>query len=65
MMNFTFFDYQNLSKDEKALNNLLHTEENTELKMPSSTSVTNILAYSKALSVRKSETIGFLEHVLN
>ena len=66
MNNFTFSDYHKLNKDEKALTKLLHTEpEKESSKMPSKTSVNNILAYSKALSVRKSTNIGFVENVLN
>ena len=66
MHDFTFSDYHKLSKDEKALNNLLHSEEDKALpKMPTEAAVKSILAYSKALSVRKSETIGFVENVLN
>lgn len=66
MHNFTFFDYHKLSKDEKALNDILLNNEGKEsAKMPQKSTVQNILAYSKALSVRKSETIGFVENVLN
>lgn len=68
MNDFTFSDYHKLNKDERALTKLLHTEteiEKESSKMPSERSVNNILAYSKALSVRKSENLGFVENVLN
>ncbi len=66
MNNFTFSDYHKLKKDEKALTKLLQTEpEKESSKMPSKKSVNNILAYSKALSVRQSSNLGFVENVLN
>ncbi len=67
MTNFTYFDFQDLTEDEKKLSKLLHS--NNQLKkdnvMPSKTSVNNILAYSKTLSVRKSDHLGFIENLLN
>jgi len=66
MTNFTNSDFQKLTENEKHLSELLHsTDKKEETVMPSETSVTNILAYSKALSVRKTEQLGFVEHVLN
>ena len=67
MINFTHSDFQNLTENEKTLSELLHSEnqQKKENVMPSKTSVNNILAYSKALSVRKSENVGFIENLLN
>lgn len=66
MPNFTFFDFQELTNDEKKLSKLLHEEESEKTeKMPSESSINNILNYSKALSVRKSDTMGYIENLLN
>lgn len=63
MNHFTFFDFQELNKEEKALNKLLK-EKDKEAK-PSVTSLNNVLNYSKALSIRKSEQLGEIEQLLN
>jgi len=66
MNHFTFFDFQELSKEEKALNKLFNKnkpEENT--LSPSKISVDNILKYSNALSIRESNQLGTIEHLLN
>ena len=66
MNDFTFFDYQELTENEKSLSKILHLSEEKEIqKMPSEESINNILAYSKALSIRRSEELGFIENVLN
>ena len=65
MKHFTPSEFQKLTEDEKKLNQLLLNKKETELLKPKEQSVENILAYSKALSVRKSETLGFVENVLN
>ena len=65
MNNFTFFDFKKLTEDEQALNKLLNTTPLKWNKMPSKQAVNNVLAYSKALSIRSSENLGFLENVLN
>ena len=65
MKHFTAFNFRKLTEDEKALNELLHLKKENESQMPAQESVDNILAYSKALSVRKSSHLGFLENVLN
>ena len=65
MMNFTHSDFQKLNDNEKKLSQELNTDDNGKVTMPDQNVVNNILAYSKALSVRKSETVGFVENVLN
>lgn len=66
MANFTFFDFQELTNNEENLSKLLHLETNKiDETMPSESSINNILAYSKALSVRKSDNLGHIENVLN
>ena len=63
----SFSDYQKFQKAEDALHRLLkhETNEDKAMEAPGSQSVNNILAYSKALSIRKSENIDFIENLLN
>lgn len=66
MANFTFFDFQELTNNEKDLSKILHNEDSEKPEiMPSKSSINNILNFSKALSVRKSETLGYIENNLN
>ena len=66
MTNFTNSDFQDLTENEKNLSKLLHSnDKKEETVMPSKTAVNNILAYSKSLSIRKSDNLGFIENVLN
>ena len=62
---FTHFDFQELTENEDNLNRKLQKKQQEQTVKPNSTSVANILAFSKALSVRKSESLGFFENVLN
>ena len=63
----SFSDYQKFQKAEEALHRLLSPESNQAKAMngPKAQSVDNILAYSKALSIRKSKTVDFIENLLN
>ena len=66
MANFTFFDFQELTNNEKNLNKLLQKEEKKESKFqPKKSSLNNILAYSKALSIRKTSDGNTIENILN
>ncbi|KAA3648985.1 MAG: hypothetical protein DWP98_07925 [Bacteroidetes bacterium] len=40
-------------------------QENKNQVSPNANSINNILNYSKALSIRKSKQVGFIENVLN
>jgi hypothetical protein len=53
-----------IQNEEKLLNNL-ELPVNTKQGSPSKNTIKNILAYSKALSIKKSEKIGVLEMLLN
>jgi hypothetical protein len=53
-----------IQNEEKLLNSLELTV-NTKQGSPSRNTIKNILAYSKALSIKKSEKIGVLEMLLN
>ncbi len=63
---FSNSDFKKLNQEEEALNKLLADElKEAKLNKPSSESLHNILAYSKALSVRKSTQVDFIENILN
>ncbi|MDB4061889.1 hypothetical protein OAD50_00165 [Vicingaceae bacterium] len=62
---FTHFDFQELTDNENNLNHQLHQEKKEVQHSPSKISVQNILAFSKALSIRKSDNFSFIENVLN
>ena len=65
MPKFTHFDLLELSEQEQELK-LLLTEKKEEIKFsPKKQTINNILNYSKALSVRKSTNIDYIEMVLN
>lgn len=63
----SFSDYQKFQKAEDKLHRLLQNEhhEPKAMKGPKPQAVDNILAYSKALSIRKSNTVDFIENLLN
>ena len=62
---FTHFDFQELTNNENNLNHQLHQEKKEVQHSPSKTSVQNILVFSKALSIRKSDNLGHIDSVLN
>jgi hypothetical protein len=62
---FTHFDFQELTEDENNLNQKLRNKKKEKSVQPNHQSIQNILAFSKALSVRKSDNLGFIENVLN
>lgn len=63
MNNFTHFDFEKLSNEEQELNKKLNSDKKIE-KAPK-IAVNAILSYSKALSVRKSEHVNYIEQILN
>lgn len=63
---FSNSDYKKLNQDEKSLSKLLSEDKQQEgVFKPSKRSIQSILAYSKALSIRKSQQISFIENLLN
>ncbi|MFT4755780.1 MAG: hypothetical protein ACI9DK_002912 [Vicingaceae bacterium] len=62
---FTHFDFQELTEDENNLNRKLQNKKKEKSVQPNHQSIQNILAFSKALSIRKSENLGYIENVLN
>jgi hypothetical protein len=65
MSDFTFFDFNKLTEDEEKLNRLLHSKDNKLASSPKKQSIQNVLAYSKAISIKDSRKLGFIENVLN
>lgn len=61
------FEYQKLNKAEESLQKILQDspKKPEEMNGPSDLAISNILAYSKALSVRKSDHVDFIENLLN
>lgn len=65
MVNFTLQDLMNFTQNEsKMVENVLQQNEIQSME-PSESSVQNLLAYSKALSVRKSEYLKNFRLTLN
>jgi hypothetical protein len=62
---FTHFDFQELTESENNLNRELQNKKKEKSVQPNHQSIQNILAFSKALSVRQSGHLGFIENVLN
>ena len=58
MQNFTHFDYLEISEKEKELKALIENEE--KIYSPKKETINNILNYSKALSIRKSENLNLI-----
>lgn len=60
-------EYKKLHQAEESLHRILNGEEQSKagMKSPKNQAVNNILAYSKALSIRQSIELGFIENLLN
>lgn len=65
MQNFTHLDLQDLTQKENELKALLELSKEDTDYTPKKETINNILNYSKALSIRKSSNIDFIELVLN
>lgn len=65
MPKFTHFNYLDINKNEQELKLLLTEKKKEEMYDPKQKTIDNILNYSKALSVRKSEHLDFIEFILN
>jgi hypothetical protein len=65
MNNFTFSDFEKLSKEEAKLQRLLEKHKEGKMKSPDKKAVDTILAYSKSVSIKKSASLDYLEHILN
>ena len=66
MVNFTLDELADFSRQEqKLIDEVMGTEDNTPLLSPRNETINNILGYSKALSVRTSKYLDKTEIVLN
>lgn len=65
MQNFTHLDLEDLTQKENELKALLELSQEKTDYTPKKETINNILSYSKALSIRKSKKIDFIELVLN
>ena len=65
MQKFTHFDLIEITKKENELKMLLNLTEEKMDYTPKKETINNILSYSKALSIRKSINLDFIELVLN
>ncbi len=65
MQNFTHFDLLELTEKEAEFKALISKKKREMMYSPKKETINNILNYSKALSVRKSDNIDFIEMVLN
>lgn len=65
MQKFTHFDLQEITAKENELKRLLNLTEEKMDYTPKKETINNILNYSKALSIRKSKQLDFIELVLN
>ena len=64
MKNSTPFESKNSNQD--SINNKLQDQMmETNSKLLKQSSIDNILNYSKALSIRKTNGFGFIENILN
>ena len=65
MQKFTHSDLLEITKQENELKSFLNLKMDNRTYYPKKETVDNILNYSKALSVRKSENLDFIEMFLN
>ncbi len=65
MQKFTHSDLLEITKQENELKSLLNLKMENRSYYPKKETVDNILNYSKAVSVRKSENLDFIELILN
>lgn len=66
MQTFTHLEFLELEQNEKSFKESLDKmEENKELYSPKKQTINNILNYSKALSIKKSKHVDYIEMILN
>lgn len=65
MPKFTHFDLLEITEQEQNFKSLLSQQKEEEMYSPNKQTITNILNYSKVLSIRKSKNIDFIEIILN
>ena len=65
MQNFTHFDLLEITEQENELKTFLKQKKEPRMYSPKKETISNILNYSKALSIRKSKNLDFIEMILN
>lgn len=66
MQTFTHLEFLEIAQNEKTLKESLNQLEVSEPELsPKKQTINNILNYSKALSVKKSENVDYIEMILN
>ena len=66
MQTFTHLEFLELEQNEKSFKESLDKmEENDEQYSPKKQTINNILNYSKALSIKKSKHVDYIEMILN
>lgn len=66
MQTFTHLEFLELEQNEKSFKESLNNmEENNEKYSPKKQTINNILNYSKALSIKKSKHVDYIEMILN
>ncbi len=65
MQQFTHFDLLAITVKEEEMKSILHLKKDKQLYSPKKETINNILNYSKALSIRKSKNVGYVEMILN
>lgn len=66
MQTFTHLEFLELEQNEKSFKESLDKmEEKDEKYSPKKQTINNILNYSKALSIKKSKHVDYIEMILN
>jgi hypothetical protein len=65
MEKFTPSDILKITKQENELKSLFKLKNENKMYSPNQETIGNILNYSKALSIRKSKNLDFIEFLLN
>ena len=65
MQKITHSDLLEINEQEQALKLLLNQKKENDMYTPKKETIDNILNYSKALSIRKSENLDYIEMILN
>jgi len=66
MQTFTHLEFLELEQNEKSFKESLNKmDENNEKYSPKKQTINNILNYSKALSIKKSKHVDYIEMILN
>ena len=65
MQKFTHSDLLEINEHEQELKLLLNQKKEDKMYTPKKETIDNILNYSKALSIRKSKNLEYIEMILN